>query len=82
MLVSLGKRVDPNFLGFRVFVSLGLCWLQGTFSTLRSIAQQEGLAGIYRGIGPTILTNAPFSALYYMFYTGLKQRLQSVRPKP
>ena len=54
--------------------------VQGTFSALRSIAQQEGLAGIYRGIGPTILTNAPFSALYYMFYTGLKQRLQSVRP--
>ena len=52
--------------------------LQGTFSVLSGIVQKEGVAGIFRGIGPTIMTNAPFSALYYMFYSDLKRRLQPV----
>ena len=54
--------------------------MQGTFHALAGIVRQEGPSGLLRGLGPTVLTNAPFSALYYMFYSGLKRRLQPVRP--
>lgn len=52
--------------------------MQGMVSMIRSIAQREGAAGLFRGLGPTILTNAPYSAFYYLFYTSLKERLQQV----
>ncbi|KAK9811684.1 hypothetical protein WJX72_008322 [[Myrmecia] bisecta] len=43
------------------------------FST---IVKQNGPSGLFRGVVPTMVTNAPFSALYYMFYSELKKRLQ------
>lgn len=43
-----------------------------TFQALTTISKTEGIPGLFRGLGPTVLTNAPFSALYYMFYTKLK----------
>lgn len=59
-----------------------MSWLlQGTLSALQTIARQEGVAGVFRGVVPTVLTNAPFSALYFMFYSGLQGRLQKVRPR-
>ncbi|CAL8469258.1 g8799 [Coccomyxa elongata] len=48
----------------------------GTLSALRSISRVEGIGGLFRGLGPTILTNAPFSAFYYLFYTSLQDRMQ------
>ena len=47
-----------------------------TLDALVSIARTEGIRGLYRGLGPTILSNAPFSALYYAFYTRLQARLR------
>lgn len=47
---------------------------RGTLHALGTIARTEGLRGLYRGLGPTILSNAPFSAIYYMFYTRLQVR--------
>lgn len=44
-----------------------------TLHALQTIARTEGVAGLYKGLGPTVLTNAPFSAFYYMFYTRLKE---------
>ncbi|EIE21162.1 mitochondrial carrier, partial [Coccomyxa subellipsoidea C-169] len=41
-----------------------------------SSVQTEGLRGLFRGLGPTILTNAPFSAFYYLFYTSLQEGMQ------
>ena len=35
--------------------------------------------GLFRGLGPTVITNAPYSAFYYLFYTSLKERLQQVK---
>eukprot|EP00887_Chlorella_sp_A99_P007832 scaffold20.g7832.t1 len=58
---------------------------RGTTHALSSIARQEGLRGLYRGLGPTVLSNTPFSALYYMFYTRLQEKLGSgggQRPGP
>ena len=46
---------------------------------ITSIARQEGAVGLFRGLGPTVITNAPYSAFYYLFYTSLKERLQQVR---
>lgn len=45
---------------------------KNTAHALATIAQQEGPRGLFRGLWPTVLTNAPFSALYYMLYTKLK----------
>ena len=52
---------------------------QGVVDAFKSIARKESPAGLFRGLGPTVLTNAPFSALYYMFYKQLQTRLSKVR---
>jgi hypothetical protein len=48
---------------------------KNTGHALVTIARTEGPSGLYRGLMPTVLTNAPFSALYYMIYTKLKVAL-------
>ena len=48
---------------------------------LGTIAKEEGVRGLYRGLGPTMFSNAPFSALYYLFYTRLREKLKST-PEP
>ena len=45
-----------------------------TANGLATIVRTEGVRGLYRGLGPTVFSNAPFSALYYMFYTRLQAR--------
>lgn len=49
---------------------------RGTAHALGEMWRAEGLRGMYRGIGPTALSQAPFSALYYMFYTRLQDKLK------
>lgn len=46
---------------------------------LIQIARAEGVSGLYRGLVPTVVTNAPFSALYYMFYIQMQRLIQKVR---
>eukprot|EP00882_Tetradesmus_deserticola_P026611 GHRQ01029371.1.p2 GENE.GHRQ01029371.1~~GHRQ01029371.1.p2 ORF type:complete len:176 (+),score=52.22 GHRQ01029371.1:193-720(+) len=48
---------------------------KNTAHALATIASTEGPRGLFRGLWPTVLTNAPFSALYYMLYTQLKQAI-------
>ena len=48
---------------------------RGTLDALRTIARTEGPRGLFRGLGPTVASNAPFSALYYLFYSRLQHRL-------
>lgn len=56
---------------------------RNTAHALATIAAQEGPAGLFRGLWPTVLTNAPFSALYYMMYTQLRGVLAGVgRERP
>lgn len=45
--------------------------------SLGSIAKKEGMAGLFRGLGPTVVANAPFSALYYLFYSRTKEYLEA-----
>lgn len=49
---------------------------RNTVHALVTIGRSEGIRGLYRGLGPTVLANAPFSALYYTFYTRLQDRLR------
>eukprot|EP00775_Hariotina_reticulata_P002818 gene2818-3111_t len=48
---------------------------KNTGHALMTIAATEGPKGLFRGLWPTVLTNAPFSALYYMLYTKMKSTL-------
>ncbi|KAK9825889.1 hypothetical protein WJX81_001859 [Elliptochloris bilobata] len=48
----------------------------GTLQALGAIARTDGARGLFRGLGPTVLANAPFSALYYTFYSSLQRRFQ------
>ena len=48
---------------------------RNTWHALSTIASAEGPRGLFRGMGPTVLANAPFSALYYMFYTKMRHAL-------
>ena len=41
---------------------------KGSFDALLQICRQEGVRGIYKGYGATLLTYGPFSALYFFLY--------------
>ena len=51
-----------------------------TAQALGSIARAEGVRGLFRGLGPTVAANAPFSALYLALYTSLQARVASTAP--
>jgi len=46
---------------------------RGTWHALSTIMQTEGLRGVYRGYGATLLSFGPFSAFYFLFYEKFKQ---------
>jgi hypothetical protein len=47
---------------------------RGSFDALRQIVAQEGLRGLYKGYGASMLSFGPFSALYFAFYESLKRQ--------
>ena len=61
---------------------------QGVFGNLMGIAKQERLRGLFRGIIPTVLRDAPFSGIYLLLYTNLTQlfgpssHVGAVLPRP
>lgn len=48
--------------------SAGLPLYNGSLDALIQICKNEGLKGIYKGYGATLLTYGPFSALYFFLY--------------
>ena len=43
-------------------------------ATIRHIIHHDGLRGLYRGLGPTILGYLPTWAIYFAVYDGIKTR--------
>lgn len=46
----------------------------GVSATIRHIVHHDGLRGLYRGLGPTILGYLPTWAIYFAVYDGIKTR--------
>ena len=48
----------------------------GTFSTLLSIARNEGYSGLYAGLRPTLVMSVPNTVLYFTAYDELSIRMR------
>ena len=53
---------------------------RGSFDAVASILRADGIRGIYRGYGATVLSFGPFSALYFMFYEQFKSSGRGTLP--
>mmetsp|Transcript_6333 Transcript_6333/g.9204 ORF Transcript_6333/g.9204 Transcript_6333/m.9204 type:complete len:340 (+) Transcript_6333:83-1102(+) len=51
---------------------------RGSWDALKTIVRTEGIAGIYKGYGATLVSFGPFSALYFLFYEALKERAREI----
>jgi len=47
---------------------------KGMLGTLRGIVARDGMRGLYRGVGPTVLGIFPYSGLKFYVYQSLKHR--------
>ncbi|CAI5502793.1 unnamed protein product, partial [Closterium sp. Naga37s-1] len=45
---------------------------KGTVGGLMAIARSEGIAGLYRGLGTTLLRDAPYSGIYLVLYSRMR----------
>jgi solute carrier family 25 folate transporter 32 len=45
---------------------------EGVLDTVRSVIKYDGLRGLYRGLGPTLLGYLPTWAIYFAVYDGIK----------
>ncbi|KAM6251769.1 solute carrier family 25 member 48 isoform 2-T2 [Porphyrio hochstetteri] len=54
-------KLRPKFPGFPVY--------RGPIHCFRTVLQEEGIAGIYRGVGATLLRDVPGYCLYFIPYT-------------
>ncbi|KAI0770526.1 mitochondrial NAD transporter [Fomes fomentarius] len=46
---------------------------QGVVATVQNIVKHDGIRGMYRGLGPTILGYLPTWAIYFAVYDGIKR---------
>lgn len=51
-------------------------------SVLKHVKNTDGWSALWRGLGPTLVRDAPFSAIYWSVYETLKDPQTSVLPKP
>ena len=50
---------------------------RNTLHALVTIGRQERLRGLFSGLGPTLLRDAPYSGLYLLMFTHLRDRLDA-----
>jgi solute carrier family 25 phosphate transporter 23/24/25/41 len=55
---------------------------KGTFDALKVIAKNDKMSGLYRGIGPTIASIAPFVAIQQVTYDLLKYKAGNMSMEP
>ncbi|TDL23179.1 mitochondrial NAD transporter [Rickenella mellea] len=53
---------------------------RGVLDTVKFILRHDGLRGLYRGLGPTILGYLPTWAIYFAVYDGIKTRFGGETP--
>ncbi|XP_046390589.1 solute carrier family 25 member 40-like [Ischnura elegans] len=51
-----------------------------TFQAVRSHLQHHGIPGLWKGLGPTLMRDVPFSAIYWLNYEGLKNYFSQQSP--
>ncbi len=57
--------------------SLGISKYSGNiFNTLRNIHVEEGIAGLFKGVGPALFTVPLFWSVYWPIYDGMKVHLE------
>lgn len=47
---------------------------EGVVATVKTIIKHDGIRGLYRGLGPTVLGYLPTWAIYFAVYDGIKSR--------
>eukprot|EP00354_Favella_ehrenbergii_P000428 CAMPEP_0170471928 /NCGR_PEP_ID=MMETSP0123-20130129/14055_1 /TAXON_ID=182087 /ORGANISM="Favella ehrenbergii, Strain Fehren 1" /LENGTH=115 /DNA_ID=CAMNT_0010739881 /DNA_START=291 /DNA_END=638 /DNA_ORIENTATION=+ len=58
----------------QVQANLGTFKYKNDADAIRQIMRTEGVRGLYRAYGATVMSFGPFSALYFLFYEKLKER--------
>ena len=56
--------------------TMGSGRMGGTLSTLASIFEREGIAGLYAGLRPTLVMSVPNTVLYFTAYDELSTRMR------
>ena len=54
--------------------NLGTFKYRNDIDAVRQILRVEGIRGLYRAYGATVMSFGPFSALYFLFYEKFKER--------
>ena len=53
---------------------------EGMVGGAKSLVRQEGVRGLFRGLGPMLLRDVPFSCLYWVGYERLKRHFVEAHP--
>ena len=60
---------------------MGTFKYKNDIDAIRQIIKIEGMRGLYRAYGATVMSFGPFSALYFLFYEKFKEQAVSITTK-